>query len=71
MCRRMLYEAKYKKLLVCDRRSTNMIWYGIVPVQTIARKPAMLGTKMKLLIDRIQIWRQVEDQSNGLVSKFP
>ena len=48
-----------------------MIWYGIVPVQTIARKPAMLGTKMKLLIDRIQIWRQVEDQSNGLVSKFP
>ena len=48
-----------------------MIWYEIVPVKTIARKPAMLGTKMKLLIDRIQIWCKVEDQWNGLVSKFP
>jgi len=37
---------------VCDRGSTIMVGYEIIPVQTIARKP---GTKLKLLFDRIQV----------------
>ena len=45
---------------MCDTGNTIMITYEIVPVQTIARKP---GTKLKLLFDTIQIWREVKDQA--------